>query len=143
MRSPIAEGVMKHLLKQSDLDWQIDSASTNTFHTGEAPHKYSQKVCLEKGVDISAQRARRFTTADYEKYNKIYALATDVLDDIKQLSGKQFNSEKVELFLEEMYPGENKSVTDPWYGTLEGYYPVYDQIEACCKLILNRYRKES
>jgi protein-tyrosine phosphatase len=142
-RSPIAEGVMKHFVGEAFLDWEIDSAATNSYHIGEPPHKHSQQVCLEHGIDISGQRARRFSHTDFDKYDKIYAMATDVLDEIKDLSGHYFNDRKVQLFLNEMYPGENKSVTDPWYGTLEGYYPVFDQIQDCCKIILDRYKTSS
>lgn len=139
-RSPIAEGVMKHLAGEAFLDWEIDSAATNSYHLGEPPHKCSQQVCLEHGIDISSQRARRFSHIDFEKYDKIYPMATDVLHDIRDISGHYFNENKVQLFLDELYPGEQKSVTDPWYGTLEGYYPVFDEIEACCSIILNRYK---
>ena len=74
-RSPIAEGVLRHKVKEHGLDWTVESAGTNPYHTGEAPHKYSQKVCLTHGIDISGQRARTFTKNDFEAYDVIYAFA--------------------------------------------------------------------
>ena len=47
-RSPIAEGVLQDLANNHNLNWTVESAGTNQFHTGEAPHKSSQKVCKEK-----------------------------------------------------------------------------------------------
>jgi protein-tyrosine phosphatase len=139
-RSPIAEGVMKHLVEKENLTWTIESSSTNTYHTGEAPHKYSQFVCREHGIDISTQRARRFSIADFDKFDKIYVMAHDVLKDIKSISGLQFQENKVDFFLNELHESKNLDVIDPWYGELEGYYDVYNQIEATCKIIIKKYQ---
>lgn len=138
-RSPIAEGVMKKLSHDHKLNWEIDSAATNNYHIGEAPHKFSQQVCSEHGVNISMQLARKFSAEDFDKFDLIYAMADDVLSEIKQISGSSFISSKAILFLNELYPNENRSVTDPWYGDKDGYYVVYDEIEACCKKILSKY----
>ena len=68
----------RYKIEQHGLDWQVDSAGTESYHVGEAPHRYSQKVCLEHGIDISAQRASRFTKKDFDRFDKIYAMAKDV-----------------------------------------------------------------
>lgn len=138
-RSPIAEGVLKHKVKVHGLDWVVESAGTNSYHTGEAPHKYSQKVCLEHGIDISNQRARTFTKEDLLQYDKIYAFAADVVSDIKKISGKSELS-NVDYFLNELHPGKNESVPDPWYGDESGYLPVYEIIERTCNTIIEKYK---
>ena len=139
-RSPIAEGILKSLTQQYQLDWTIDSAGTNGLHTGEAPHASSQRVCKEHGIDISRQRSQDFTLSDWENYDIMYAMATDVIRDMKKISGTLFDEKKVKLFLNEVYPGENRNVTDPWYGGLYGYYSVYDEIEKGCRAIIEKYR---
>lgn len=139
-RSPIAEGILKHKAKQLGLDWQIDSAGTNGYHIGEAPHRFSQKVCLEHGIDISQQRARRFTVKDFEEYDIIYALALDVYREIEKIGGRQSQMNKVHLFLSELKEGSTESVPDPWYGDESGYLPVFDIIEQTCTRIIERYR---
>ncbi len=138
-RSPIAEGVLKHKVKIHGLDWVVESAGTNSYHTGEAPHKYSQKVCLENGIDISHQRARTFTKEDLLQYDKIYAFAADVVSDIKKISG-QSEISNVDYFLNELHPGKNESVPDPWYGDESGYLPVYQIIERTCNAIIEKYK---
>jgi len=140
-RSPIAEGVMKHICGLEHLDWEFDSAGTESYHIGQAPHVHSQQVCLEHGIDISKQRARRYTHADIAKYDKIYALATDVYEEIKDISGHYFDENKIELFLSDLYPDENRSVKDPYYGELKGYYDTFDEIQQGCQAIQNRYKK--
>lgn len=139
-RSPIAEGVLKAMATKNRLQWHIESAGTESYHIGEAPHPYSQKICQKKGVDISRQRARRFVVADFEHFDKIYIMAADVLTAVKHMAGSAFDSEKTTMFLNELYPGSNRDVPDPWYGNEDGYTTVYDMIERTCEAIIRKYR---
>ncbi|MEZ5046209.1 MAG: low molecular weight protein-tyrosine-phosphatase [Chitinophagaceae bacterium] len=138
-RSPMAHGILHHLATKHGLQWQIDSAGTNSYHTGEAPHPSSQQVCTEHGIDISTQRARTFNRLDMLEFDIIYVLAQDVYDDVKKISGHDFNTHKVKFLLDELFPNESRSVKDPWYGAIDGYYPVFDEIYACCEKIIERY----
>ncbi|MFL5741770.1 MAG: low molecular weight protein-tyrosine-phosphatase [Flavisolibacter sp.] len=138
-RSPLAEGILKHKVKQAGLDWQVESAGTNGYHVGEAPHRLSQKVARLNGIEICDQRARQFVKEDIDRYDIIYAMADDVVDDIKQIAGKKFDPKKVVLFLNELYPGKNRSVPDPWYGTEPGYHEVYHLINETCDAIILKY----
>lgn len=138
-RSPLAEGILRQKAKAAGLDWIIESAGTNSYHTGECPHPLSQKVAKLNGVDISKQRARTFTADDFEKYDKIYALASDVYDDIKRIGGKKFDASKVSLLLSESGEVENLDVPDPWYGPEPGYHEVYKMIDGICDTIIYKY----
>ena len=139
-RSPLAEGILQEKAFKAGLTWSIESAGTNSYHTGEPPHPLSQKVAKLNGIDISKQRARRFRAEDIEAYDKIYALAEDVLDDIKRIAGKKFNNSKVELFMNELYPGKNTDVPDPWYGPEPGYHEVFSLIDKVCDKIIEKNR---
>ncbi len=127
-RSPLAEGILQKIADEKKLNWIIDSAGTNGYHNGEAPHKLSQKVALQNGIDISQQRSRKITKDDIDHFDLIFAMANDVLDDIKQIVGNTFDAKKVKFFL-----NNNKDVPDPWYGGEDGFYEVYKIIEARCK----------
>jgi protein-tyrosine phosphatase len=137
-RSPLAEGILKHRAQAAGLNWQVDSAGTNGYHVGEAPHRLSQKVAQLNGIDICQQRARRFVAEDFDRYDKIYAMADDVLEDMQRIAGKKFNPEKADLLLNEIFPGENRSITDPWYGTEPGYHEVFGEIDAACEAIIKK-----
>ncbi|MCC6186621.1 MAG: low molecular weight phosphotyrosine protein phosphatase [Chitinophagaceae bacterium] len=139
-RSPIAEGVLRKLAHDAGKDWQIDSAGTNGLHVGEAPHRSSQKICKQHGIDICKQKAKRFTIKDFEQYDIIYALASDVYEDIAAIAKNDAQMTKVKLFLNELEEGSNASVPDPWYGGEEGYLPVYLLIEQTCKKIVAKHR---
>jgi protein-tyrosine phosphatase len=138
-RSPLAEGILQDKAFKAGLKWSIESAGTNSYHTGEPPHPLSQKVAKLNGVNISKQRARRFTADDFLVYDKIYALAEDVMDEIKRISSKKFDGTKVDLLMNELYPGKNMDVPDPWYGPEAGYHEVYKMIDAVSDKIIEKY----
>ena len=138
-RSPLAEGILQDKAFKAGLTWSIESAGTNSYHTGEPPHPLSQKVAKLNGIDISKQRARRFSADDFKIYDKIYALAEDVVDDMKRIAGRSFEATKVELLMNELYPGKNMDVPDPWYGPEPGYHEVYKLIDKVCDSIVRKY----
>ncbi|HUC83306.1 MAG TPA: low molecular weight protein-tyrosine-phosphatase [Flavisolibacter sp.] len=137
-RSPLAEGILKHKAAQAGLNWTVESAGTNGYHVGEAPHHLSQKVAKLNGIDICQQKARRFVKEDFDRYDKIYAMADDVIADMKRIAKDKYDSSKVDLFLNELYPGEQRSVPDPWYGTEPGYHEVYKLIDQTADRIIER-----
>ena len=138
-RSPLAEGILQDKIFKAGLTWSIESAGTNSYHTGEPPHPLSQKVARMKGLDIGKQRARRFSAEDFEVYDKIYALAGDVIEEMKRIAGKKFQQSKVDLLMNELYPGKNMDVPDPWYGPEPGYHEAFNLIDKACDKIMEKY----
>jgi len=139
-RSPLAEGILQEKAWQAGLNWSVESAGTNGYHIGEPPHRLSQKVAKQHGIDISQQRARKFTGADFQQYDMIYAMAEDVVEEMKWIAKKEFVPAKVLILMDELYPGKNMDVPDPWYGPEPGYHEVYALIDAACEAIINKRR---
>jgi len=139
-RSPLAEGILQHKAREAGLIWRVDSAGTNGYHVGQAPHRLSQKVALLNGIDISGQKARQFTTADLLQFDIVYAMAGDVIDEMKWITGNKYDPGKCDLLLNELYPGRNKDVPDPWYGAEPGYHEVYAMIDKACDKIIEKYK---
>ena len=135
-RSPLAEGILKEKIKNAGLNWEVDSAGTNGYHVGEAPHRFSQKVAKHRGIDISGQKCRSFSKDDFDRFDKIYAMSADIIDEMRFISKEKFDRSKVDLLLNECHPGENRDVPDPWYGAEDGYHAVYDMIDEACEAIV-------
>jgi protein-tyrosine phosphatase len=142
-RSPLAEGILQDKAFKAGLDWSVESAGTNQYHTGDAPHPLSQKVAKLHGIDICNQRARSFVAEDFEVFDKIYALAGDVLNDIRRIAKKKFDAGKVDLLMNELYPGKNMDVPDPWFGPEPGYHEVYKMLDKVCDAIIDKYSSAS
>ena len=137
-RSPLAEGILQHKVNEAGLSWKVESAGTNSYHIGEPPHHLSQKVAQLNGINICDQRARRFKPSDLEEYDLLYAMSKDVIADMKTMAGNNWQQEKVKLLMDELHPGQQKDVPDPWYGPEPGYHEVYKMIEAACDKILKK-----
>jgi protein-tyrosine phosphatase len=137
-RSPLAEGILQDKVFKAGLNWVVESAGTNGYHTGEAPHHLSIKVALQNGIDIRQQRSRKFVAEDFDRYDKIYAMAEDVMDDIKRIAKNKFDTKKADLLLNELFPQQNLEVPDPWYGSEKGYHEVYELIDKACEQVVKR-----
>ena len=139
-RSPLAEGILKHKAQQAGKNWTIESTGTNGYHVGEPPHRLSQKVAKINGIDICNQKASLFSASDFDKYDIIYAMAGDVITEMKWIAGKKYDPSKVKLLLNELDPGKNMDVPDPWYGPEPGYHDVYKMISDACDTIIRKYQ---
>lgn len=137
-RSPLAEGILQQKADLAGLSWSVDSAGTNGYHVGEPPHRLSQKVALVNGIDISGQKARRFQAADFDQFDLLYAMAPDVLDEMRRIAGKRYDARKAMLLLDVLYPGEEREVPDPWYGPEPGYHEVFSLIDKACTAIIQQ-----
>jgi protein-tyrosine phosphatase len=119
-------------------NWTIDSAGTESYHVGSKPDRRAIETARLNGVDISMQRARQIEPGDFLHFDFIYAMSTDVLKELQE----QFrSSENVKLFLEHAFPGEMKSVPDPWYGTAKDFELAFRLVEQGCKAILHYHTK--
>jgi protein-tyrosine phosphatase len=137
-RSPVAEGVLQHYANKAGLNWIVESAGTNGLHNGEAPHHISQKIAKQNGIDISQQISRQFVKADIKRYDKIYVMANDVMQDVKRIAKDDFDETKIDYFLNELNPGQNEDMPDPWYGGESGFVLVHNLIDKTCKAIVEK-----
>ena len=142
-RSPLAEGILQYRADNAGLNWTVDSAGTAGYHIGEAPHHLSQKVAKMNGIDISKQKGRKFSKEDILHYDKIYVMDNSNYYDVKHISGNNWDTEKVELLLNELYPGEDRDVPDPWYGGEDGFHIVFEMLDRACEKIVSREYRES
>jgi len=141
-RSPMAEGIMKSLVKKHGLDWTIDSAGTEYYHVGEAPDARAVNTCRRFGIDITGQRARRVTGKDFSTFDIVYALATDVMEELLRMKPATHTAE-LKLLLDELNTDEPCSVHDPYYGDEAGFEPVFHRLEEACEAIIMKYATHS
>ena len=68
-------------------------------------------------------------------------MAKDVISEMKMIAGNKYDESKVSLLLDELYPGKERDVPDPWYGDEDAFYPVYDLIENACEAVVENQLK--
>lgn len=129
-RSPLAEGILRHLAGQRQLNWEIDSAGTGNWHVGHPPDRRSIQVARLHGIDISGLRGRQFEAADYDRFDRIYVMDLDNYRDVLLKARTEAERSKVQLLLEHQQP-----VPDPWYDDAL-FEPVYQLIYNACERIV-------
>lgn len=137
-RSPLAEGILQHKAQQAGFNWQVESAGTGSWHIGSSPHQLSQRVAEINGIDISGQRCRQFQKEDILQFDFIYVMDENNYDDVKAMCRELWNESKVDLLMNELYPGENRGVPDPYLGTEKDYHKVFDLIDKACDKIIEK-----
>ena len=122
-RSPLAEGLLKSKLDNSK--FYVDSAGTGNWHVGEQPHKFSMAVAENHDLDISYQQCRQFSESDFDKFDLIFAMDANNFSDLKDLARNDADKAKIKLLLNELFPGENVDVPDPYTGGMMQFEQVF------------------
>lgn len=137
-RSPTAEGVFRHLVKQHDLEQHIhiDSAGTHAYHIGEPPDSRSQATARNRNIDMSRQRARRVEINDFDEFDYILAMDNSNLADLKTICPSDLQH-KIELFLNYGENVNEAEVPDPYYGGSSGFDHVFDLVENASRGLLS------
>lgn len=129
-RSPLAHGVLEHMVRERGLNWEVDSAGTGNWHVGEAPDKRSIAIARKYGIDISGQCCRQFTEADFDTYDHIYVMDKSNLMDVLSLARSDADRSKVKLFL------GSGIIPDPYYDDNQ-FEPVFKMIEKRCRELID------
>lgn len=135
-RSPTAHGVFEHLVQRHNLEQHVvvDSAGTGDWHIGHAPDKRSSAAALQRGYDLSTQRARQISAADFQQYDYILAMDEQNLRDLQRMQPANFSGE-LALFLS-YGEHDEREVPDPYYGDGSGFERVLDLVESASQHLL-------
>jgi protein-tyrosine phosphatase len=165
-RSPLAEGVLRTVAEERGMGRSvlIDSAGTGGWHAGSAPDPRSISIAARHGIDISGQKARKVSAADFERFDLILGMDRSNTGDLKALAPAGAQG-RVHLFLE--FAGESNSnlgkrdarglrkpfappngvlpfgigpdeVPDPYHGGPDGFVEVYRMIRDASECLADR-----
>jgi protein-tyrosine phosphatase len=140
-RSPLAQGVFEEVVRREGLEGEIeaDSAGTGSYHIGEAPDARGQKTARKRGIDISAQRARRLTRDDCERFDYILFMDEENRRLVEPLC--RDGTAEVRLFVDYAPGRPEPEVPDPYYGGPEGFELIMDLIEEASEGLLEDIRR--
>lgn len=135
-RSPLAEGILKSKVDPDTV--LVESAGTGHWHVGDPPDQRSIDIGRKNKIDISDQRGRQFEAKDFEEYDEIYVMDNSNKENVLALAKDDSQRKKVKLILDEVFPGENVDVPDPYFGGTSGFTNVYKMLEEACDRIAER-----
>lgn len=134
-RSPTAEGVLRHLVAELDLEDQIsiDSAGTAAYHEGERADRRARQAAGVRGIELES-RARPFESEDFDRFDYVLAMDAENLRDLRALPGAgAFAGRLTRLRDFDPASPKNADVPDPYYGGDAGFEEVLDLCDAACR----------
>ncbi|MEB3211333.1 MAG: low molecular weight protein-tyrosine-phosphatase [Leptolyngbyaceae bacterium] len=143
-RSPSAEGIMNHLIKERGLEDRVmcDSAGTSSYHIGSSPDSRMTAAAKRQGIELRGQ-ARQFTRADFATFDLILAMDRQNYRDIMRLASSDEEESKVKLMCSYCRTYSDDEVPDPYYGGAEGFqYVINLLLDACDGLLDSLSLKE-
>lgn len=131
-RSPTAEGIARVEFARAGLDIEVDSAGTEDYHIGEPPDERAIRAAAAHGYDITGLRARQVTSADFERFDLVFAM-----DRMNLLALQRFHrglGVAPALFL-----GDTE-LPDPYYGTTRDFERVVELSRKGVDVLVRRLR---
>lgn len=140
-RSPLAEGVMQHLVNQAgrEEEFYIDSAGIGGWHVGQLPDPRMREMAKRYGYNLTS-RARQFRSDDFNHFDGIYVMDEENYEDVLSRAPQGADIAKVQ-YLSQYLPKElaRKEIPDPYYGGADGFRLVVELVEAACQNLLNNW----
>ena len=142
-RSPTAEGVMRKLVTERGYGERIviDSAGTHGYHEGEPPDPRSIEAALQRGIDLSQQRARRIREGDFSNFDLILAMDRGHARILSRAAPRHGEA-RIAMFLDYAPHLGASDVPDPYYGGEGGFELVLDMAEAAAAGLLEAIEQE-
>ena len=136
-RSPMAEFVMKDLVRQAGLESQfhIESAATSTEEIGNPVYPPARRKLAEHGIDCVGKTARQLKNSDYDQYDLLVGMDRANLRNMHRICGGDFAG-KLRLLMD--YTDHPGDVADPWY--TDDFEATWRDVLAGCQGLLEQLR---
>lgn len=144
-RSPTAEGVFRHLVREAGLDhaYVIESAGTAAHHVGEPPDRRAAATARRRGFELGGQ-AQRFEARDFARFDHVVAMDRSNRRDLMARAPDEAARAKVSLLRDwDPQSEDGAEVPDPYYGGDEGFERVFDICMAGCQALLDATRPQA
>jgi protein-tyrosine phosphatase len=136
-RSPLAEAAFRAAAEAAGLAVVVDSAGTGAWHVGAPPDPRAQAVAKRHGSDIAGLRGRQVTSADFRRFDHIFALDPDNLAGLRRIAPADATA-AVALLLD-LVPGRaGEGVHDPYYGPDAGFEATWRDVDAAAQALVRR-----
>jgi len=134
-RSPMAEFIMKDLVKKRGIegDFVIASCATSTEELGNPVYPPARRMLASHGIDCSGKRARQLTRADYDEYDLLFGMETRNIQRMRAICGGDPEGEIARLLDGTARP---RDIADPWY--TDDFQTTWDDILEGCEALLTR-----
>ena len=129
-RSPAAEGVFLHRIKELGISskFEVDSAGTSSFHVGERADPRMREHASKRGIELPS-RARQFIKSDFKNFDAIIVMDDSNYQNCLRLAGGEDEENKVYKMADFCPQSGLSEVPDPYYGGADGFEQVLDMVQ--------------
>ena len=138
-RSPMAEFVMKDLVRKAGLEthFHIESAATSTEEIGNSVYPPARRKLAEHKIDCTGKTARQLRRDDYARWDYLVGMDEANRRNITRMCGGD-PEDKISLLLD--HTPDPREVADPWYtGNFER---TWLDVSGGCAALLAEIRKK-
>lgn len=138
-RSPMAEFVLKDMVKKADREneFVIASSATSTEEiwggVGNPVYPPARDELKKHGISCEGKRAVQVKKSDYENYDYLICMDENNMRNIRRIIASDPENKIVKLL---SFTGENRNVADPWYSG--DFETCYRDIYNGCKALLEK-----
>ena len=137
-RSPAAEGIFNHLVRENQLQehFGAESAGIGHWHVGDLPDRRMRAHGAQHGY-LFDSRARQFSPDDFNHYDLIIAMDQQNANDIRSMATSPHDLRKVRLMAEYLrHHPMHRHIPDPYYGSDQQFELVIELLEYACQGLL-------
>jgi protein-tyrosine phosphatase len=142
-RSPLAEGVFKHLVSEAGLakHFEIDSAGTASYHVGDPPDPRTSAVARARGILLTS-RARQLARSDLQSFDYVIVMDSENRHHVERLARHEARRAAIHMLRDfDADANGDIDVPDPYYGGPRGFDDVHDIVERSCRRLLDHLRQ--
>ena len=132
-RSPMAEYILKDLVRKAGLEagFEIASAGTSREELGNDMYPPAKAILKEHGVPFDRHYARQITASDFEYYDRVIVMEGRQIASMAMRFPRESMGKLSRLMDYTARPGD---VSDPWYS--RDFDTAFRDIEEGCRGLL-------
>nr|WP_321450744.1 low molecular weight protein-tyrosine-phosphatase [uncultured Carboxylicivirga sp.] len=138
-RSPSAEAVMKAMVEKKGLTqrFEIDSAGTAAYHSGEPADQRMQRHAINRNYRLTSISRKVNAKVDFDYFDYIIAMDDQNVEDLEFMAHNDAQRAKISKMTDYCTSFEYTTVPDPYYGGAAGFELVLDLLEDACMGLIN------
>lgn len=143
-RSPAAEEILRHKIKEKKLDdyFEVDSAGTGGYHDGDLPDRRMRQHGKRRGYNFDSI-SRKIRLNDFDDFDLIITMDDSNWNNVLRLAPDLDSEKKVHKMIEYFGKYNYDHIPDPYYEGAEGFELVIDLLEDACEGLLSDLEKNN
>jgi len=141
-RSPSAEAVFNGIVKKEGLSgkFEIDSAGTIGYHTGERADRRMQSHAIKRGYNLTSISRQFNPDTDFDHFDLIIGMDDQNMHNLRNMARNGADLDKLHKMTDFSKEWNYDEVPDPYYGGDEGFELVLDLLEDACEGLLEEVK---